>query len=377
MTIHRHGLAVIAASLLSAFSSGTIRAGTFGVFGFQVDMSANVKDTLQPGNTTVHQDSLPLFNTVEGESASILYNSLGVNGSGRSTNIHDAFASSLADATGDGGAGVSQLIFGSPGGSDPNALRQLFAQSLWTQTFTYTGTFPVDISVHIQVPALQVGLLGVPPRRTGLSATETAAAIGEFDRTITHPDLTIAGGSLEFGMSESEEQIPSGTDLLNIATLQVLGKTGLLTSQAPQFNGDDFEPSFTLNSFSFDLDLGELHHGDILSYVYTLTAQGSTHGFERGYFAFVGDPFNANAIGDNLTFTLTPVTDAAAPEPNTYSLMLAGIGGVFAWRRYSIARRKRRAADIMSDSVLCPAKRGNRPTWSVFTRSCTGSRQSN
>jgi hypothetical protein len=269
------------------------------------------------------------------------------------------------------------LIFGSPGGTDPNALRQLFAQSLWTQTFTYTGTFPVDISVHIQVPALQVGLLGVPPRRTGLSATETAEAIGEFDRTITHPDMTIAGGSLEFGMSESEEQIPSGTDLLNIATLQVLGKTGLLTSQAPQFNGDDFEPSFTLNSFSFDLDLGELHHGDILSYVYTLTAQGSTHGFERGYFAFVGDPFNANAIGDNLTFTLTPVTDAAAPEPNTYSLMLAGIGGVFAWRRYSIARRKRRAADIMSDSVLCPAKRGNRPTWSVFTRSCTGSRQSN
>jgi len=120
-------------------------------------MSANVKDTLQPGNNIIFQNSLPLFDTVAGESAQILYNSTGANGSGRSTNIHDAFASSLASADGNGGVGVSQLIFGSPGGSDPDAVRQLIAESLWTQTFQYNGTFPIDISLHLHIPELEVG----------------------------------------------------------------------------------------------------------------------------------------------------------------------------------------------------------------------------
>ena len=39
---------------------------------------------------------------------------------------------------------------------------------------------------------------------------------------------------------------------------------------------------FLLDPFSTDVDLGMLNTGDNLSYVYTLTAEGTTHGFERG-----------------------------------------------------------------------------------------------
>jgi MYXO-CTERM domain-containing protein len=210
----------------------------------------------------------------------------------------------------------------------------LFAQSLWTQTFTYTGTFPIDLTLHLHVPSLQVGLLGVPPRRTSISATETAQAIGRLDRSITHPDLTIEGGHIEFGMREFEQQLPSGADLLNIAMARVIDNTGgQVITQAPSFNGDDFSPSFTLDSFSFDVDLGELHTGDILSYTYTLTAEGTTHGFERGYFAFLGDPFGGEPISDNLSVTITPVNPAGVPEASTWLLMLSGLAAVFAWRR--------------------------------------------
>src|SRR5215470_7331736 len=176
MTINRNRVAALTAILISTFSIGTLNASTFGVFGFQVDMSANVRDNLQPGNALIFQDSLPLFDTVEGESAQILYHSTGANGSGRSTNIHDAFSSSLASADGNGGVGVSQLIFGSPGGTGTDETRELTAESFWTQTFQYTGTFPIDVSLHLHIPEIQVGLLGVPPRRTSPSNTETAVA---------------------------------------------------------------------------------------------------------------------------------------------------------------------------------------------------------
>jgi hypothetical protein len=334
MTINRNRLALLAAVLASAFFSGVSHAETlpFGVFGFPLDISANTKDTLLPGGTNFFQHSDPLFDTVQGQSVSLLDFSTGVNASGRSTNIHGAFVSSLTAADGNGGVGVSQLIFGRPGGSGQDDTRQLVAQSLWTQTFTYTGMFPVDITLHLHVPDLQVGLLGVPPRQTVISKTETAQAIGSLVRSITHPDLTIEGGHIEFGLSESELQIPSGPDLVNIGTVTVIGSTGSFTQQAPRFTGDDFNPSYTLDSFSGDVDLGVMHTGDILSYVYTLTAEGTTHGFERGYFAFLGDPFGANLIGDNLTVTVTPVGAADAPEATTSLLMLSGLAGAFAWR---------------------------------------------
>jgi hypothetical protein len=352
-----------------------LKASTFGVFGFQVDMSANVQDHLQPGNTVIFQNSVPLFNTVEGESANILYTGApGVNGSGRSTNISSAFASSLASADGNGGVGVSELLFFTPGGSDPNALRQLSAETFWTQTFMWNVSFPVDISLHLHIPELEVGLLGVPPRRDFPSATETALAEATLTTVITHPDGTITkGGSLDIGLKLHEIQLPSGPDLLNVAALDVLGNTGSF-GKTPEFHGDDFEPSFTLDSISTDVKLGTLHNGDILSYVYSLKAEGTTHGFERGYFAFLGDPFGVDVIGDNLTATVTPVTDADAPEASTCLLMVSGLAGMVAWRRRT-RRSKSREAGIIDGSVLCP-NRFPRPTWSEFTRSFATLRRS-
>jgi hypothetical protein len=162
-----------------------------------------------------------------------------------------------------------------------------------------------------------------------------------MDRAITHPDFTVEQGHLEFGLREFEIQRPSGADLLNMGAVQALRDTALVApGLAPRFNGDDFNPSFTLDSFSFDVDLGVLHTGDTLSYVYTLTAQGSTHGFERGYFAFVGDPFGADAVIDNLSVTITPVNPAEVPEANTLLLLLLGLAGLAVWRRHGGRARR-------------------------------------
>src|SRR5262249_53498883 len=94
----------------------------------------------------------------------------------------------------------------------------------------------------------------------------------------------------------------------------------------------NFIAECTIDSVSTDVKLGVLHKGDTLSYVYTLTAVGTTHGFEQGYDAFVGDPFGTNPITDNLTVTAT-LADADAPEPRTYALLVSGLAGLLVWRR--------------------------------------------
>jgi hypothetical protein len=99
----RNTLAAIAAVFISSFSNGTLYAGplSFGVVGSPIDLSANVKESLLPG-TTIFQDSRPLFGTLPDpvQSAELLHLSTkGVNGSGRSTIISSAFASSLANRT--------------------------------------------------------------------------------------------------------------------------------------------------------------------------------------------------------------------------------------------------------------------------------------
>ncbi len=66
-----------------------------------------------------------------------------------------------------------------------------------------------------------------------------------------------------------------------------------------------------------------------MSWVYTLTAEGTTHGFERGYFAFLGDPFGAEPVAGNLVESLAPST---APEAAPSSLMLLGLAGLFLGR---------------------------------------------
>src|SRR5262249_20876757 len=199
----------------------------------------------------------------------------GVNGSGRSTNISGAFASSLTESNGNGGVGVSQLIFGSPADPGQNVIRQMVAQSLWTQTFVYNGSPTVDITLHLQIPALQVQLIGVPPNRDNPSFTETAQATARVDTVITHADSTFSkGGSFEFGVREFETQIPGsmGT-LLNFADFDLIGTDG------PLF--DSFRCNFVaacnIDSVFTNVNLGVLHTGDTLSYVYTLTPQPTTH----------------------------------------------------------------------------------------------------
>jgi hypothetical protein len=117
--------AALTAILIAAFSSGTLSAGTlqFGVAGSPIDLSANVSEAILPGGS-VFQDSSPLVGTEPDpkQSANLLHiSSTGVNPSPRS-NISGAFASSLAESNGNGGVGVSQLIFGPPGGSGQNVI---------------------------------------------------------------------------------------------------------------------------------------------------------------------------------------------------------------------------------------------------------------
>ena len=166
MIINRSGLVVLTANLISTLAGGTLYAGTlqFGVVGSPIDLSANVSEAILPGGN-IFQESSPLFGTQPDpkQSAELLHvSSTGVNASGRSTNISGAFASSLAESDGNGGVGVSQLVFGSPGGSGQDVVRQLIAQSLWTQTFFYNGIPDVDITLHLHFPELQVGFWGLP-----------------------------------------------------------------------------------------------------------------------------------------------------------------------------------------------------------------------
>lgn len=180
------------ATCMSLFFGGGLNADTIVT---SLDLSSNVIESVRPGGTVFH-DSKPLFGTTANplQSSELLhFSDTGVNASGRSANISGAFASSLAQSDGNGGVGVSQLIFGSPGVSTQDGVRQLVAQSLWTHTFVYGGPAAHDF-LHLNIPKLQVGLLGVPPRRTGLSATETAEARAEVDAVITHPDGSIFQG---------------------------------------------------------------------------------------------------------------------------------------------------------------------------------------
>jgi hypothetical protein len=302
-----------------------------------------VIESVQPGGTVFH-DSKPVFGaTVDPlQSTELLHKSnTGVNASGRSTNISEAFASSLAESDGNGGVGVSQLIFG-PADPGQDGVRQLVAQSLWTHTFLYNGPGGHDL-LHLNIPTLQVGLLGVPPRRTGLSKSETAEARAEVDMVVTHADGSMTQGIFEYGLREFETQVPSGKDLLNLADKKILEHPNpLLFTPVLKFNGDDFNPSYTLSPVVLDLDLGVIQAGDTMSWVYTLTAQGTTHGFERGYFAFLGDPFGEDVVAGNLTETIGDITGnpieiigdrVAVPEASSSTLMLVGFAGlVLTWR---------------------------------------------
>src|ERR1700754_3195157 len=139
MNCNRNAIAARAATLIPDFFGGTLYASSlqFGVVGSPIDISANASEPILP-NGTIFQQSNPLFGTEPDpkQSVELLHKSdTGVNASGRSNNISEAFGSSLAESNGNGGVGVSQTIFGSPGAGGANVVRQMAAQSIWTQTF--------------------------------------------------------------------------------------------------------------------------------------------------------------------------------------------------------------------------------------------------
>ncbi len=141
--MYRNAPAALAAALIAVFSGGTLYAGSlqFGVVGSPIDLSASASESFLPGGT-VFQDSKPLFGTEPDPKQSVQLLHLSSTGiapvfftfTGRSP-----FASSLAESNGNGGVGVVQIVLGSPGGSGQNVIRQMVAQSLWTQTFLYNG----------------------------------------------------------------------------------------------------------------------------------------------------------------------------------------------------------------------------------------------
>lgn len=298
-----------------------------------MDLLASVHEALLPGGT-LFDDAHSVLGalTTPKESAEYLHlASKGENLSGRSTNITGAFASALAESDGNGGVGVTAWIGGSPSSTNPAAIGQLVSQAAWKQTFTYQGAAPVSISLHLHIPAVEVGLIGVPPNRDSVSATETAEAKATLAATIIHPDSsTSPGPNFEFGLRAFERQLFLNPGVLtNFADVEFLGVNNSTVDLFQSFsgNGDASNPRFRLDSVSTDVKLGTLQPGDSVSYAYQLTAQGTTHGGEHGYVAFLGDPFGVDVTSGNLVLSTSPV-----PEPATWILgIIASIGLVLAF----------------------------------------------
>ena len=293
-------------------------------------ISAAVHEALLP-SPTIFDDEHSFFEPTETDRAEYLYPaSQGQNFSGRSTDIKGAFASSLAEGNHSGGVGVTSWIGGSPSLTNPDALEQLAAHATWTQDIT-DGTIPTVTKIRLEIPALQVGLIDVPPNRSRISAAETATAEASLAFIITHADGGITKGPLfEFGLRAFETQLELSPGVFsNFAVVDFIGlnsKTEHLFDSF-KFNGDEINPRFNINAVSTEVEFGTLQPGDVLDFVYQLTAEGTTHGFERGFVAFLGDPFEVDGSSGAFVVTTGPAA-AAVPEPATWVLMILGFGAV-------------------------------------------------
>jgi hypothetical protein len=303
-----------------------------------VDVVASVVWSDQTG-ATLHSETQHVTGQAAGpsQSAEILFvqSLLGANASGHAPNVHSAFASSVGIVDGaqqDGGVGVSALKF-SPA-SVAGGFDQLVSQVSWQQTFDNAGPNAVTGSLHLVIPELSVGLFGVPPQRSAVNAIETALAEVQLTASIRHADGSIdPAAGLDLGMHIDEFQLfLAPGHLENFADVTFIGNVG----NAFTFDGDEFDRLATLAPGSRNVSIGTLQPGDSYTYTYQLTVRGRTAGAERGFQAFVGDPFSATFTADGLepTFSL-----AAVPEPGTDALLLAGLGALAA-----VLRRRARPA---------------------------------
>jgi hypothetical protein len=249
-----------------------------------INLSAFVHEAVLPGGT-IFEDS----HTVTGapitpkQGVDSLYRaSQWENLSGRSTQIQGAFASALAQSDGHVGVGVTAFIGASPSKTNPAAIGQLVSEATREQSFSSTGTVPASISLHLTIPTLEVGLIGVEPFRDSMSATETAEAKATLETTILHPDhSTSHETNFVFGVlaHESQNPLPTG-GLSNIAVFDNLGAN---TNSASLFNSLKVNGTRgTLDSVSTDIMLADVQPGDTVSYVSQLVAQGTTHGGGTG-----------------------------------------------------------------------------------------------
>lgn len=322
-------LGALAAPLLMMGHAGVADAAQDLIFG-PLDLDATVQEKLVPG-ASIFLDDHSTPNAQPGDRSEYLYlASQGENLSGRSVKIQGAFASALAEQDGNSGVGVTSWIGANPSNSDPSAVQDLIALGVFSQNFTNTGTTPEDISAHVKIPALEVGLIGVPPQVTAINNNETASAEVDLNVTIVHSDGTtdVVGTIFSFGLNIFERQIPSGAQLFNFFDDKFLGanKNTAHLFDSFKFNGDDFNPRLTINAVSTDVDLGTLQPGDELFYNYNLKAEGTTNGGEQGFMAFLGDPFGVDVTLGNLVFTATPAPTASVPEPATWIMMMLGFG---------------------------------------------------
>ena len=231
-------------------------------------------------------------------------------------------------------------------------MSELAAKAVWTQTFTNTGSTDIKLSLNLHIPDMEAGLIGVPPDRTGPSDTETALTQVDLATAINRADGTLEhGGDFTFGMKVSEKQFARGTgnvnDFSNFAVVDPFssGKLPINPFTTLKDNGNESVPKFTIDKLSFTQTLGTLHPGDILSYVYTLTAEGTTHGAEQGYLAFLGDPFDFTASGGGFE-----VAAATVPEPASWVLSIVGVIliAVNRWRARQAARAGQRQVRALS-----------------------------
>ena len=295
--------------------------------GGALDLTAKVQDLHNPGGT-VFSDSHALTGAFPDpkQSAEYLYLApTGANFSGHSTDIHNAFASALAESDGNGGVGVSSWLAG-PAVPGTLATDSLAGQAIWGQSFLYLGAADARINFHFEIPALTVGLIGVAPNRSGVSKTESAQTLVTLSSFITHTDGTRTnGGSFEYGMRADEYQVPLGPRLYeNVADIRITNNT---FSNTLTRTGDDYNPEWTLSAVRGDVVLGTMVFGDTMTWEYTLTATGSTLGGAHGYYAFIGDPFGVDIVSGNLVLSASPV-----PEPRTLALMSFGLAWLL-WRR--------------------------------------------
>jgi hypothetical protein len=313
-------------------------------------LSATVHDAFLPGGAPFNDgkilDGVPASPT---QSVKFLYFPVkGETLSGHSTSIDRAFASSLAGTDRNAGVGVTSFIGGSPSDSNPDSVEQLVAQASMEQTFHYSGTEDTTMSLTLHIPSIEIGLIEVPPQRTGQSATETAEAEATLDVDIIHSDATLTHIHFEFGLKAFEKQLPSGQQLLNVANVDTIAKgPGADDSLFSTFqvSGSDADPRFLIDDVKTDVDFGTIKPGDSISYLYQLTAQGTTIGGEQGFMAFLGDPFGGAPISDNLILNVGSLTTPGVPEPATWVLMIVGFGVVAGLA----SRRARRCRDRSID----------------------------